>query len=331
MRSPRPPDRPGAARAGRANGPFLHRPSYKDHRLARVGRTYARADHGWWRTHDGATRRLCQLGSPGPSCTRAARPTYTRCPMSLHLSRRLPFGGLLLAFALCCAAAVPAVSQAAPCDPPVTNPIACENSLPGAPESDWKVNGNGDDDIQGFATQMSVNKGDAISFKIKSTTANYKIEIYRLGYYGGDGARLIQGNLAPTGPAAQPACQVTASTGLIDCGNWSVSRTWTVPSTAVSGVYIAHLHAQRHRRRQPDHVRRARRREHVAGRLQDQRLDLAGVQPLRRQQPVPLRDRLPARRPAGLPRGLQGLLQPAVHDRAGLAAVGVLQRQPSTR
>jgi hypothetical protein len=161
--------------------------------------------------------------------------------MSLHLSRRLPFGGLLLAFALCCGAAVPAVSQAAPCDTPVTNPIACENSLPGAPESDWKVEGNGDDDIQGFATQMSVNKGDAISFKIKSTTVNYTIGIYRLGYYGGNGARLIQGNLAPTGPAAQPACQVTASTGLIDCGNWSVSRTWTVPSTAVSGVYIAHL------------------------------------------------------------------------------------------
>jgi len=34
---------------------------------------------------------------------------------------------------------------------------------------------------------------------------------------------------------------MTDNTGLIDCGNWSVSATWTIPSTAVSGVYIAHL------------------------------------------------------------------------------------------
>ena len=32
-----------------------------------------------------------------------------------------------------------------------------------------------------------------------------------------------------------------APTGLIDCGNWAVSASWTVPSTAVSGLYVAHL------------------------------------------------------------------------------------------
>ena len=29
--------------------------------------------------------------------------------------------------------------------------------------------------------------------------------------------------------------------GLIDCGNWSISSSWAVPSTAVAGVYIAKL------------------------------------------------------------------------------------------
>ena len=50
-------------------------------------------------------------------------------------------------------------------------------------------------------------------------------------------------NIKPTAtlPQTQPACQTFSSTGLIDCGNWSVSASWTVPSTAVSGVYIAHL------------------------------------------------------------------------------------------
>ena len=89
---------------------------------------------------------------------------------------------------------------------------------------------------------MSVNKGQTISFKIKSSTSNYHIDILRLGYYqNGDGARLIASNLAPTGTSTQPACQTFSTTGLIDCGNWAVSRSWTVPSTAVSGVYIAHL------------------------------------------------------------------------------------------
>ena len=34
---------------------------------------------------------------------------------------------------------------------------------------------------------------------------------------------------------------MTRRTGLIDCGNWSVSASWAVPSTAVSGLYLAHL------------------------------------------------------------------------------------------
>ena len=39
----------------------------------------------------------------------------------------------------------------------------------------------------------------------------------------------------------QPSCLTDATTGLIDCGNWGVSASWTVPATAVSGVYLAHL------------------------------------------------------------------------------------------
>jgi len=161
--------------------------------------------------------------------------------VSTFLHRQLSLAGIVLCAAVVMLAAIPAVSQAAACDPPVTNPIACENTLPGADPSTWQVNNSGDDTIQGFATSISVNRGSAISFKIKSATPNYRIDILRLGYYGGDGARLIASNLTPTSTAAQPACQTFSDTGLIDCGNWSVSRTWTVPSTAVSGVYVAHL------------------------------------------------------------------------------------------
>ena len=147
---------------------------------------------------------------------------------------------LAVATLIVLAAGAPA-AHAAPCDPPVTNPVACENTLPGADPSTWEIEKAGDDSIQGYATAMSVNKGETVSFKIKSATPNFRIDILRLGYYGGKGARLMQGNLAPTGPSTQPACQEFPASGLVDCGNWSVTRTWTVPSTAVSGVYIAYL------------------------------------------------------------------------------------------
>ena len=41
---------------------------------------------------------------------------------------------------------------------------------------------------------------------------------------------------------SQPACNTNTATGLVDCGNWGVSATWNVPSTAVSGVYFAHIY-----------------------------------------------------------------------------------------
>src|SRR5690242_5069913 len=123
------------------------------------------------------------------------------------------------------------------------NPVACENALPGSAPSAWQVSGSGDSTIQGYATSMSVNVGGTIRFKVKSTASAYHIDIYRLGYYQGNGARLQQANVRPTAslPQTQPACLTDSATGLIDCGNWGVSASWTVPSTAVSGVYIARL------------------------------------------------------------------------------------------
>jgi hypothetical protein len=121
--------------------------------------------------------------------------------------------------------------------------IACENALPGDPENDWEINGAGDPSIQGYATSMSVNAGQTEYFKIDTPSTAYHIDILRLGYYGGNGARKIVSDMLPTAklPQTQPGCLTDSSNGLIDCGNWSVSAQWTVPSNAVSGLYIAHL------------------------------------------------------------------------------------------
>src|SRR2546421_7413751 len=134
-------------------------------------------------------------------------------------------------------------SAALPCGPPVQSMIACENTAAGVAPSDWLVAGAGDSTLQGFATSMSVNVGQTLSFKISSTQSAYHIDILRLGYYQGTGARKLVQGMAPSAPfpQTQPACLTDSSTGLVDCGNWQVSASWAVPATAVSGVYMAHL------------------------------------------------------------------------------------------
>ncbi|WP_341720441.1 DUF4082 domain-containing protein [Micromonospora sp. FIMYZ51] len=140
--------------------------------------------------------------------------------------------------------AISAVSAAEEIDPcnPVLNPIVCENSKEGTPSAMWDVPWGDDESIQGFATEMSVNLGERIDFKIKTDATDYRIDIYRLGYYGGAGARRIA-ELAPLVPLpqVQPECVSDPSTNLVDCGNWAVSAFWNVPATAVSGVYVARL------------------------------------------------------------------------------------------
>ena len=108
--------------------------------------------------------------------------------------------------------------------PSTQNPIVQENCLPGSPPEVWDVSGAGDSNIQGFATDISVNAGQTISFKINTDATAYRIDIYRIGYYQGNGARLITTvNPSVTLPQVQPACLTDAATHLVDCGNWAVS------------------------------------------------------------------------------------------------------------
>jgi methionine-rich copper-binding protein CopC len=135
------------------------------------------------------------------------------------------------------------VAAAGPCDVPITNPVACENSKPGDSPLDWDIASGGDPSIEGFTTDISVNLGDTVHFKINTDAADYTIDIFRMGYYGGLGAR-HQASVVPTAPLPQfqPPCLGDKTVGLVDCGNWQESASWTVPPDAVSGIYFALLH-----------------------------------------------------------------------------------------
>jgi hypothetical protein len=123
------------------------------------------------------------------------------------------------------------------------NPIALENCYPGS--TDWvlastpTVAAGG---IEGFATATSINRGESLGLRVNTAGGvSYDAEIYRSGYYGGSGARLVSAIRKNVG-AAQPACTNAATTtGLYDCSNWSTSLTLTTTNSWPTGVYLVRL------------------------------------------------------------------------------------------
>ena len=144
--------------------------------------------------------------------------------------------------------------MANPCANPA-NEIVAENCLGGHPATEWDINGYGDPSIQGFGTEIAVAQGESIDFKVDTDSDDYRIDIYRMGYYGGMGARRVD-SVEPSAalPQVQPEClrgaiPVLAEGGgldtwpapLVDCGNWAVSASWRAPEDATSGIYFARL------------------------------------------------------------------------------------------
>ncbi|MFC6079706.1 DUF4082 domain-containing protein [Sphaerisporangium aureirubrum] len=139
--------------------------------------------------------------------------------------------------ALITAPATPA-SALGPCDAG-GNKITCENSLPGNDPSEWETSSHGT--VEGYADQMSVNLGQTVNFKLRSPALSLQVDIYRMGYYQGNGARKVITVPATTSVSRfQPNCPENTTTGEVAC-NWGTVASWTVPTTAVSGVYFAHV------------------------------------------------------------------------------------------
>ena len=110
-----------------------------------------------------------------------------------------------------------------------------------APQSYWDVDHSSQ--IEGFATDISINAGGQVDFKINISDdpgSDYRVEIFRLGYYGGDGARQVGGWINTDG-VVQPDAEYDATRALVDAGNWSVTDSWDIPPDAVSGVYLARV------------------------------------------------------------------------------------------
>lgn len=120
--------------------------------------------------------------------------------------------------------------------------LAQENCYPGT--GNWRATATGavssnSNNIEGFATEDSVNQGGSLDVKVNTAdNAPYRIEIYRLGWYGGTYGRLISTIPNLTG-VRQDACQEgSGNTGLVDCSNWATSATITTSASWQSGTYM---------------------------------------------------------------------------------------------
>jgi hypothetical protein len=146
--------------------------------------------------------------------------------------------GVVFVLASCAPDAEPEVD---PCGEPA-NAIVAENCLAGDPATEWDINGWGDPSIQGFGHDMSILPGETIRFKVLTDSDDYRLDIYRMGYYGGMGARRVD-TVEPSAelPQDQPDCLTDPETRLFDCGDWAVSASWPAPADATSGIYFARL------------------------------------------------------------------------------------------
>lgn len=119
------------------------------------------------------------------------------------------------------------------------NPIQAENAQPGS--STWKYPEAVPPSIEGYASEVSALPGDTLHFHVSTRPSkNYRIEIYRLGWYGGAGARLLAclPSCTTNEPGTmQPQGSPDAGTGLVRPG-WPVTDTLTIPPSWVSGYLL---------------------------------------------------------------------------------------------
>jgi hypothetical protein len=101
-----------------------------------------------------------------------------------------------------------------------------------------------DSEIEGYASAVSLNRGENIKLYVSTKEPTYTIEILRVGWYGGRGMKSMIAPISRRGLAQAPPVMDSAS-GLIEC-DWQDPYVLSVPESddpAVwpSGIYVAKL------------------------------------------------------------------------------------------
>jgi hypothetical protein len=120
---------------------------------------------------------------------------------------------------------------------PVNPAILAENAKTG--QAWWVTTPQQAGDIEGYADQVSAQAGDTVTLYVSTKAPTFHVEVYRMGYYQGIGARLVyRSDQVPGGRQAVPV--VTAPTNTVEC-NWNPSVSLTVESSWPPGAYLLKL------------------------------------------------------------------------------------------
>lgn len=98
-------------------------------------------------------------------------------------------------------------------------------------------------EIEGYADKDSVAQGDGLTFYVKTSSAQFKISIYRLGWYqGGNGGRLVYGPVTLSG--TNQTMPTIDGFGTFDCATvpWINGHSVSIPSDSsdwTTGQYVA--------------------------------------------------------------------------------------------
>ena len=137
--------------------------------------------------------------------------------------------GLALAF---CASAEPAGAA---------NPVQAENALPGT--TAWFAEQAPPPSIEGYTSELSLLPGETLHLHVStSPAARYRVEVYRVGWYGGAGGRLVgcvPGCGSDETGTAQPHPGPDGNGETV--AGWPVTDELQLPGDAVSGYYVANL------------------------------------------------------------------------------------------
>lgn len=112
-----------------------------------------------------------------------------------------------------------------------------ENELPGT--TAWEIPGGEAGGIDGYLSAVQATEGQNVTLYVSTQAPNWTVTAYRMGYYGGDGARQIWQSPQEPG-VVQPACPVTPGINMVEC-SWSASLTFTVDASWVQGDYLLKL------------------------------------------------------------------------------------------
>jgi N,N-dimethylformamidase beta subunit-like protein len=117
------------------------------------------------------------------------------------------------------------------------SPITIENRRPGT--RTWMLDRPSGRDVEGFAAPASVRAGDTVRLYVRTPARSVRADLFRLGWYGGKGARLIARLGAAPGDPQTP-CRVRGTRFTIAC-SWRETFRVATARNWVSGEYLVKL------------------------------------------------------------------------------------------